>query len=368
MRGSGRKREGGTGRAALTLLAASLLVSAGAGIGLPSLAKAGWSAPTAIGLLALGAGIVLGAVGLVWAVRRARGWWRLPVALVSAAGVLLVVNVLAIPLAATVVPPTPGDGRTPADIGLAFREVRLPTSGGAELAAWYVPTRNGAAVVLLHGSGSTRSSTLAHAAVLARHGYGVLLLDARGHGQSTGRAMDFGWNGDADLGSATAYLASPEAGVDTGRIGAVGLSMGGEEALGALAGDLRLRAVVAEGATGRVAADLDWLSDRYGWRGRVQEVLEVAHTRVAAVLSGLDPPGPLREALAVSRAPVLLVTASERRDEGYAAVHLRAAAPGRVQVWSVAGAEHAAGLAAQPGEWEQRVVGFLDQALLGSRR
>ena len=30
--------------------------------------------------------------------------------------------------------------------------------------------------------------------------------------------------------------------------------------------------------------------------------------------------------------------------------------------------EHAAGLAAQPGEWEQRVVGFLDQALLGSRR
>jgi hypothetical protein len=115
-----------------------------------------------------------------------------------------------------------------------------------------------------------------------------------------------------------------------------------------------------------VAADLDWLSDRYGWRGQVQEAVEVAHTRVAALLSGLDPPAPLRDALAVSRAPVLLVTASERPDEGYAAVHLRAAAPGRVQVWSVAGAGHTAGLTTQPGEWEQRVVGFLDEALLAA--
>jgi pimeloyl-ACP methyl ester carboxylesterase len=251
-------------------------------------------------------------------------------------------------------------------VGLSFREVRLPASGGAVLAAWYVPSRNGAAVVLLHGSGSTRSSTLAHAAVLARHGYGVLLPDARGHGQSTGRAMDFGWNGDADVRAATAYLASPEAGVDAARIGAVGLSMGGEEALGALAGDQRLRAVVAEGVTGRVAADLAWLPDRYGWRGRVQELLEAAHTRVAAVLSGLEPPAPLSSALAVSRAPVLLVTAGERPDEGYAAVHLRAVAPGRVQVWSVAGAGHAAGLATRPGEWEQRVAGFLDEALLAA--
>jgi uncharacterized protein len=366
MRGSGRKSEGGMARAALALLAASLLLSAGAGIGLPHLAKTGWSGATAVGLLALAAGVGLAVAGLVWAMRSARGWWRLPVALGSAVGILLVVYVLASPLAATVVPPSAGDGRTPADVGISFREVRVPASGGGVLAAWYVPSRNGAAVVLLHGSGSTRSSTLAHAAVLARHGYGVLLLDARGHGQSTGRAMDFGWNGDADVGAATAYLASPEAGVDAGRIGAVGLSMGGEEALGALAADQRLRAVVAEGATGRVAADLDWLSDRYGWRGRVQEVVEVAHTRVASLLSGLEPPAPLQDAVAVSRAPVLLVTASGRPDEGYAAVHLRAAAPGRVEVWSVAGAGHTGGLATRPGEWEQRVVGFLDQALLAA--
>ena len=55
------------------------------------------------------------------------------------------------------------------------------------LAGWYAPSRNGAAVVLLHGAGSTRSNVLDEAVVLAEHGYGVLMLDARGHGESAGR-------------------------------------------------------------------------------------------------------------------------------------------------------------------------------------
>jgi uncharacterized protein len=42
--------------------------------------------------------------------------------------------------------------------------------------------------------------------VLARHGYGVLLFDARGHGRSEGRAMDFGWFGDLDVSAAVSFL------------------------------------------------------------------------------------------------------------------------------------------------------------------
>jgi len=123
-----------------------------------------------------------------------------------------------------------------------------------------VPSRNRAAVVVLHGSGTTRSNVLDQAAVLAKHGFGVLMIDARGHGDSGGDAMDFGWHGDDDVGAAARYLMS-RADVDPGRIGAVGLSMGGEEAIGATATNRTLRAVVAEGAIGRVAADLGWLSD-----------------------------------------------------------------------------------------------------------
>lgn len=66
--------------------------------------------------------------------------------------------------------------------------------------------RTAGAIVLLHGAGSTRSDVLDQAAVLAHYGFGVLMIDARGHGDSGGRAMDFGWHGDADSAAATGYL------------------------------------------------------------------------------------------------------------------------------------------------------------------
>lgn len=53
------------------------------------------------------------------------------------------------------------------------------TSDGARLAGWYVESRNGAAVI--------RSPAVQrHAAMLIRHGYGVLVFDRRGEGESEG--------------------------------------------------------------------------------------------------------------------------------------------------------------------------------------
>ena len=61
------------------------------------------------------------------------------------------------------------------------------------------PTRRVVALVLLAGSGSGRDTLLDHAVVLARHGYGALLLDNRGHGRSGGVGMDVGWFGTIDV-------------------------------------------------------------------------------------------------------------------------------------------------------------------------
>ena len=66
--------------------------------------------------------------------------------------------------------------------------------------------------------------------------------------------MDFGWYGDRDVNGAVQFVAR-QADVGNGRILAVGLSMGGEEAIGAAASNPRICGVVAEGATGRTAAD-----------------------------------------------------------------------------------------------------------------
>jgi len=102
-----------------------------------------------------------------------------------------------------------------------MRAVVWSRSVWVTLSGWYVPSRNRAAVVLLHGASSTRSNVLDHALVLAGRGYGVLLYDARGHGRSGGRAMELGWYGDRDIAAAVDYLEKRND-VDPPRIAALG--------------------------------------------------------------------------------------------------------------------------------------------------
>jgi pimeloyl-ACP methyl ester carboxylesterase len=249
----------------------------------------------------LAAGLAALAFGLTDLSGPGRGWlrWGTLTALALAAAVLVLS--LAIAVAATNVPPTSLGAETPADRGLPFEAVEFPAADGVTLSGWYVPSQNGAAVVLLHGAGSTRSAVLDHAVVLAGNGYGVLLFDARGHGESAGRAMDFGWYGDADIGGALDYL-SQRPGVEAGRIALVGLSMGGEEAIAAAAGDLRVQGVVAEGATGRTAADRAWLSEQYGFRGLIQEGVNHLTYWLADLMTSAGPPISLHDAV-VQMAP-----------------------------------------------------------------
>ncbi|MCO8128260.1 alpha/beta hydrolase [Acidimicrobiia bacterium EGI L10123] len=311
------------------------------------------------------AGAVAGGFGLVGfgtasATEGMRRRGRIPTWLGMVVLVLLTLAVVG-PAVAVVNVPDSTASRTAAEPPLDAEPVSLPTSDGVTLAAWWVPGTNGAAVLVRHGAGSTHEGALAQATVLADHGYGVLLMDARGHGESTGRAMDFGWWGDADIAAGLDHLvARPD--VDGDRIGVLGLSMGGEEAIGA-ATDPRVGAVVAEGATARRAADKDWLSDVHGWRGAVQERIEQLQYGLTDLLTDAPRPTVLRDAVVSSEVPVLLMAAGQVADEGHAAAWIAAGAPERVEVWTVDGAGHTDGLGVAPEEWERRVVGFLDEHL-----
>jgi hypothetical protein len=138
---------------------------------------------------------------------------------------------------------TPRRSVAEADLGRPHEHVTLTTSDGLELAAWYVPSRNGAAVIAFPG----RTGPVPHARMLARHGYGVLLLDMRGNGESDGAANAFGWGSGKDLDAALDFLERrPD--VRSGAIGGLGLSVGGEQLLEAAASDERLAAVVSDGA------------------------------------------------------------------------------------------------------------------------
>jgi uncharacterized protein len=355
-------REGPRGLQAATVTPLGIVaVIAGAAIGVPHTVGGSWVTGVA-GLVALVSGVAL-LLAVACSFWRPSGWrGRVVLVVVAVAIVQWVVFPVSVAVFATSRVPTSSADRTPADVGLAYRDVTITTGDGVPLAAWYVPSKNGAAVVLLHGSGSTRADVIDHAAALSAGGFGVLLLDARGHGDSGGHEMDLGWHGDADITAAIEHLTTvPDV---TGRIGAVGLSMGGEEAIGAAPAIPELVAVVAEGATGRRGSD--WLALRPFGIGRVpSSVFYAVQDAAASLLSGADPPTDLRGAV-IAAAPrrMLLVAAGEVPQEGLAARRLEGTDPDRVEVWEVPDAQHTGGLAADSDEWTSRVATFLERELL----
>ena len=256
--------------------------------------KRGLAAAAAAAVVVLVTGVVLLAWGAATLIRAIPGWWRLlavPTALVAA-----VVRAAAADRGGQRDQPsarTAGTG-TPARYGLGYQDVAFRTADGVRLSAWYIPPRNGAAVVLLPGAGSTRTAVLGQAAVLARHGYGALLVDTRGHGRSGGHAMDFGWWGDRDLAGAVSFL-DRQSGVRAGKIAVLGESMGGEQALAAAGSDPGIRAVVAEGATGQQLADRGWLPG--GTDGALQRGMEWVMYTAAGLISGAPRPMSIPDAI-----------------------------------------------------------------------
>jgi uncharacterized protein len=351
---------GRPGRGVAALVLGIVGTVAGAGVGSGHLAKTGLDAAAILAAIMLVTGLLLLVWGAVALVRAIPGWWRLLA--IPAAWVLLELVLFPLTMAvyATNVPPGPLGSATPAGYGLTYHDVAFRTADGVQLSAWYIPARNGSAVVLLPGAGSTRTAVLGQAAVLAGHGYGVALVDTRGHGLSGGHAMDFGWWGDRDIAATVSFL-TRQPGVRPGKIAVAGESMGGEQALAAMGADPRIRAVVAEGATGQQLADHRWRP--YDIDGILQRGMEWVQYTAAGLLSGAPRPMPIPDAIRAAHRPVLIIAGGAVGGEPAAARWFQAASPSTVQVWVVPHAGHTQGLATTPRAWETRVITFLDNAM-----
>ncbi len=336
--------------------------SAGVGIGLIHVAKSDLDVVAISGLVSLIGGLYLLVAAFVLLFRAAPGWWRLLAIPVAFVLFQFVLEPFTIAIASTNVPATALGSATPADRGFAYQDVTLTTAEGVPLAAWYIPSHNGAAVVLLHGSGSTRTSVLDQAAVLGRHGYGVLMVDARGHGQSGGVAQDNGWWGNSDTSSAVGWL-SARSEVTNGRIAVMGISMGGEEAIGAAAVDPRIHAVVTDGALWRGAMDDGWLP--HSFTGYVDRVSLSVQTALTGLLTSAPTPPSLASSLQASAPRPVLLIAGKPELEGDRLLYN--ASPTNVQLWELPDTGHTAGLATHPAQWEAHVIGFLNQSLTVSQ-
>ena len=202
------RRVGRPASAWTSVVTGSAGIVVGLGIGLPHATRTGVSVQTVAGIAALAAGALLTLTGTSALVRRLPRWWRLLALPAAAAITVFALFPLTFALTVTNTPGTAVEDERPSDHGIDYRDVEFTTDDGVDLSGWYIPSTNRAAVVLMHGSGSTRSAVLDHAIVLAERGYGVLLFDSRGNGDSDGRAMGLGWYGDLDTAAAVSFLSA----------------------------------------------------------------------------------------------------------------------------------------------------------------
>jgi len=84
---------------------------------------------------------------------------------------------------------------------------RLATSDGQVIGAWLVrhPDPRGC-VLVLHGNGSSRSARLSVMELAWSHGYSVMAISLRCHGDSTGEVNDLGWSARHDVIAAVGFL------------------------------------------------------------------------------------------------------------------------------------------------------------------
>lgn len=126
----------------------------------------------------------------------------------------------------------------PAPPGVTAHHVAIE---GGRLAVWRMAATTGPTdrtILVLHGVRDDRRAMIHYARSIAEAGFGVLLVDLRGHGGSSGEHLTYGARDGEDLVRVVEALAPND------RIGVYGPSYGGAAALQLAAREPRVRAVV----------------------------------------------------------------------------------------------------------------------------
>lgn len=219
---------------------------------------------------------------------------------------------------------------------------------GPGLRGWYLPSRNGAAVVLCHGTETDRRSMIPHAEILGRHGFGALLYDFPGQGESAGEIR---W-GAPELQSVRAAVDFLLAQPGVHAVGALGESMGGYVLARVARDEPRLRAF----ALFSTFTDLREMTQRQlGALGSVWILAGMAAVRH----DGLEPKDARPVEAVKDIAPRPLLVASGALDSSIPPAMTRqlfAAAGEPKELWIVPGANHSGEIEAAPAEADRRLA------------
>ena len=238
----------------------------------------------------------------------------------------------------------------------AYQTVHFTASDGVELEGWYRPSRNGASVLVLSGGGSNRMGPLRHARMLERQGYGVLVYDPRGSGNSEGTPNSYGWGWERDVDAALGFLAKRDD-IDAGRIGALGLSTGADMAIDAAGRRDDIKAVVADGSAAISYEDIKEYTDE----PLTRQPMWVLFKSMELIRAGSPPKVSLADRIARTSTPHLLVSAGKAEQE-WGEIYDKAGGA-RTELWHLPKASHTAALKQYPEAYEQRVAAFFDRNL-----
>ena len=343
-------------RAGLALLLGLPIAFYGA-LHVVALSKDGFSVHDALGSLPLPLGLTLLAVAIALPWRhRGEGSWKSR--LVATPAVLVGALFVLMPMCMGLYETHKWRGDVGSAPSAAYRDVTFEASDGVKLSGWYRPSANGANVIVVHGGGSDRRGSVAHASLLARHGYGVLLYDSRGRGRSEGRQNAWGWGWKNDVEGAVAFLkARPE--VDESRMGALGLSSGAD-ALVQVAGTNRdLKAYVADGTA---ASSYDDVHEVMGIN--LATPMWLTNFATVRLASGTTPGPTMIDMVPRLTAPMLMIAAGGP-EKPWGEAYDRAAGDRPLDVWYLPKATHTAAIRQVAPAYERRVTEFFDRALAG---
>lgn len=240
--------------------------------------------------------------------------------------------------------------------------LQLTTIDNVKLAAWYMPPKNGAVIILIHGGNGSRESVRPYLSMLKDNGFGVLAFDLSGHGESGGGANAFGWNSNDDIGAAVTYLEQRD---EVKAIGGLGISLGGEALLSAASSYPQIKAVVSDGATYRCTNDYVALPSRnniiHSWTHRVMYTAVRIFTRDT-------PPIPMKDSVKNAQGTSLfLIAAGKEKDEiEYNQFFLETAGDG-AELWVVPQAQHTGAFRLVQADYERRVIKFFQSALFETK-
>jgi len=223
-------------------------------------------------------------------------------------------------------------------------------------------------VLLLHGRSQNRLSMIPYAEFLLGSGYGVVMMDARAHGESGGSIATYGHVERYDERAILDALTTAE---HPQHVFAMGESMGAAVALQSAAIDPRIEGVVAEGAFRNLH---EVMFDYAGLR--MSAFLGKTIFRPVAMLAvhetehqvgfRFDEVSP-EASVAARRFPILLI--SGLSDHNVPKRHSQAiflAASGPKELWLVPKARHQKAMQTAPEEFQSRILRFFSRPEVAS--